>query len=629
MTCMAKTYEWMGSRLLTLLCGALVLSMGTTSSLASNVPDDQGALLEIKGTGVSPHSSISLSSGKGQSVVTQADKYGNFVFSKLRYYSFVPLSLKIALPDQSSETIVVGRSVLDIDLDPYGSLVSFSGKISPAGSVVVNVDGIETGSGIAGQGGEFEIQMTAPLELADGTSNIMASIINLGEACCPSMMIPVTPVQLQISSIGITEPQKQVIPDAKKPIYAPPSQNKAGQKKSNKTGTPPSTQPNSKEPVKKSPAPYMILGTSEISVSVDLPIRSEAVTFPDATYDSTWVGGVKQWSDQTRDAIVDQAMMIGAFIDGRSTNASLSLLGKLNARALNNYQPSDTICKFGTLSRSLASSETLLDVNKKVFGEIIFDRNSQAKNTLYGEASRGMIGNLNDFKTKYCEEVDGGNGLAGYCNSAKSTPDLFFNRDVDFTRVFDVPLTLDVNYSDSTLTDQEEMMIALFQNLSLRDPDYGMESGQSLKKQRKTDDFQDLNQILAVRQLVGNTFANQVAMKSKGNGASSSYMQKVLTKLGLTSAESKKLIGDQPSYYAQMEVLTKKLYQDPAFFANLYDTPENVDRQKVAMMAVSLMQERDLLDSLKRKELLLSGLLELKVSHKGAKLNQDGSVADE
>jgi hypothetical protein len=71
MTCMAKTYEWMGSRLLTLLCGALVLSMGTTSSLASNVPDDQGALLEIKGTGVSPHSSISLSSGKGQSVVTQ------------------------------------------------------------------------------------------------------------------------------------------------------------------------------------------------------------------------------------------------------------------------------------------------------------------------------------------------------------------------------------------------------------------------------------------------------------------------------------------------------------------------------------------------------------------------------
>ncbi|OIN85715.1 MAG: hypothetical protein AUJ12_08350 [Alphaproteobacteria bacterium CG1_02_46_17] len=610
------------------MTSVLLVAVGVnlpSSALASVTPDNQKAIIEIHGTGVSPLSKVALSAGKGQAIQAQADKNGNFVFTGLQYFSFVPLNLRISLPDQSSEAVVVPRSVLDIALDPYGSMVSVSGKISPAGSIAINIDGVEANSQIAGQSGEFSINARTPLGLADGTSSIMASIINVGEACCPSTLVPVAPVQLLISSIGVrhsspTNPVLKKPPVQNAPSYMPPAQ------KQNQKESPALEKDPAKEKPKKSPAPYMVLGTVQDRFELDISDQTQAISFPSSSYDSTWVGGMKKLTDMVRNAIVTRTLMIGAFIDGRATNAALGSVRKLNAQAMKDYQVSDTICKFGTLTRSIAGSDTKVDVNKLAFNKILLDRDSQVLHTMYGESTRGMVENLNDFKAKYCEGVDANNGLSGYCNSTQSVPDKFFNRDVDYTRVFDLPLTLDVDYSDATLTEQEQQLISLFQNLSLRDPVYGLDNGKTAQKQDKTDDFQDLHQVLAARQLVGNTFANQVAMKAKGNGSSATYMKNVLTKLGLGAADATKLIGDNPSYEAQMEILTKKLYQDPAFYANLYDTPANVDRQKVAITAVDLMQERDFLGSLKRKEMLLSELLEMKLRRRSEELNQGASA---
>ena len=69
----------------------------------------------------------------------------------------------------------------------------------------------------------------------------------------------------------------------------------------------------------------------------------------------------------------------------------------------------------------------------------------------------------------------------------------------------------------------------------------------------------------------------------------------------------------EPSYYAQMEILTKKLYQNPNFYANLMDKPTNVKRTLTAMKGVELMQNRDIFESLQRQEMLMSLLLELDV----------------
>ncbi len=70
------------------------------------------------------------------------------------------------------------------------------------------------------------------------------------------------------------------------------------------------------------------------------------------------------------------------------------------------------------------------------------------------------------------------------------------------------------------------------------------------------------------------------------------------------------MLGERPSYYAQMEVLTKKIYQSPDFYTNLYDKPANVERIGVSLDAIAVMNQRDRFDSLLRREMLTSVLLE-------------------
>lgn len=607
------------TRAVSLMYGLVMLvlcSAATVNSAHAAVPDTQQALLQLTGAGVPPMSKVDLIAGKSQALSVQADKKGQFSFSGLQYFSFTPLDLTLSLPEQSTDTIAVKRSQLHINFDPNGSTIKISGNIAPSGSIAVNVDGIRGNSQIANEKGEFTIQTQTPLGLADGTSQIFANIANLGEACCPKMMVPVSPVQLMISSVPVraaVSPSKKTeeTPQGKKPATYMMSPKEEQEQKPVEPQQPKAPE---NEQKKKNPAPYMVLGQVELSIDVRTAMtQTSAASFPSSTYDNTWVGGFKKSADALRNAIMARGLMIGAFIDGRSENASLSVVQTLNAQTIKNYHVSDAVCKFGTLSKAIASSQDLADANKLVFSKTFLDRNAQSKNLLYTESNRAMVVLMDDFKGKYCEGVGANGALGGYCNSVVSKPDLFYDRDIDFTRVFDTPLTLDVNYTDNTMTEQEQTVLALFHNLSLVPPENGTEDGENIVKQQKSDDLQDLHQMQAVRELVANTFANQVALKAKGTDKSAAYMQNVLTKLGLSSGDAKKLISDNPSYYAQMEVLTKKIYQDPSFYVNLYDTPTNVDRQKVAMLAIKLMQERDLLETMRRKEMLLSELLEMKI----------------
>jgi hypothetical protein len=63
-----------------------------------------------------------------------------------------------------------------------------------------------------------------------------------------------------------------------------------------------------------------------------------------------------------------------------------------------------------------------------------------------------------------------------------------------------------------------------------------------------------------------------------------------------------------------MEVLTKKIYQDPAFYASLMDSPANVNRQYAALQSFGLMQKRDIFETVSRSEILMSLLLEMEIA---------------
>lgn len=69
------------------------------------------------------------------------------------------------------------------------------------------------------------------------------------------------------------------------------------------------------------------------------------------------------------------------------------------------------------------------------------------------------------------------------------------------------------------------------------------------------------------------------------------------------------LIGYSPSYYSQLEIIAKRIYQNPDFYADLYDTPANVTRKKVAMQAIELMVDREIYESQLRREMTVSVLL--------------------
>ncbi len=109
-------------------------------------------------------------------------------------------------------------------------------------------------------------------------------------------------------------------------------------------------------------------------------------------------------------------------------------------------------------------------------------------------------------------------------------------------------------------------------------------------------------------------------MRMAGSGASETYMKDILKYIGISDTDANIFLGgkthpDFPavksSYNAQMNLLTKQIYQDPAFYANLMDSKTNVKRTSAAIQGIGLMQQRDTYRSMARSEMLAALLVEL------------------
>lgn len=97
---------------------------------------------------------------------------------------------------------------------------------------------------------------------------------------------------------------------------------------------------------------------------------------------------------------------------------------------------------------------------------------------------------------------------------------------------------------------------------------------------------------------------------AKGEEDIAPYLKKLVVELGVPEDEVEDILGKNPSYFAQMEVLAKKIYQNPVFYTELYDKPANVDRKALALKAIGLMQDRDIYKSFLRSEAVMSVILE-------------------
>ncbi len=340
----------------------------------------------------------------------------------------------------------------------------------------------------------------------------------------------------------------------------------------------------------------------------------------DEYYNNTYKKkGLQSQADQFRDIVLNSGLLIGVFIDGTAMNYSLNKMNAANSRTLRDYNVSEEICKFGTLSRSLAASDIKMGANQAALSAINMSR---IMGSIGGIAETGTGDDIrnrrNYVATNTCNPSDNNNSMSAICLPAND-PGLKpknYDADMDYTAAVESKPSLNVDFTSGTRTEEGDAIIALSYNL------YGhklwMKAVEKEEAQREMAlETNSKSYLVAARHnAAANSFAAIVAMKASGSGGSDAYMLRALQNLGLSSVDATSFAGaGHASYFAQMEMLTKKLYQTPSFYANLMNSPANVRRVTAAMEAVDLAQTRDLYNSTIRSEALMAILLDLTATH--------------
>lgn len=331
-------------------------------------------------------------------------------------------------------------------------------------------------------------------------------------------------------------------------------------------------------------------------------------------------------TEQMSVVAMHQVASIGMFLDAEQQLETQRLFQELQAQAHKDYQPSDDFCWFGTNVRSMAASE-----QKGRFNALAL--NSRQLSRHLGKFGTAGAGNSvddrkarwNQFVKNYCDPQDNawapnepGNGLVMACGNAGGNT-ARVNIDIDYTRAIEEPRSLDVAFTDGQdATEDEQDIMALSQNLFGHDTLTREVNSVYLKNEEYQHLYLALRSVAAKRSVAENSFDAIVGLKSAGssdiaNGSAQpktrEFLAAVLTELGVPAAEAFQVLGENPSYYAQLEILAKKIYQNPDFYANLYDKPANVARKSVALKAIDLMLDRAIFESQLRQEMAMSVLL--------------------
>ena len=197
-------------------------------------------------------------------------------------------------------------------------------------------------------------------------------------------------------------------------------------------------------------------------------LRTQFNTHQNWMTNSWWNGNVEpamqRLADELRRAVLFETATFGAFLDGQNLMGAQRAIQESTANTLKNYAPSNQICKFGTLSRSLALSESKGNTNQLVLSKRSLNRQmGHAQMASSPGLQQDRTARLEQFKKDYCDEQDFGTAMKPMCTGSPTDDRL--NIDINYTRAVDTKNTLDVDLSDATLTNDERDIIALANNL--------------------------------------------------------------------------------------------------------------------------------------------------------------------
>ncbi len=425
---------------------------------------------------------------------------------------------------------------------------------------------------------------------------------------------------------------------------------------------------------------YNPFGSGRIEVQYGDPYGSSK-----AAVNARYNQALRRMTEELSAVMVLQTEAIGMFFDASIQMDTQRKQQELMARAHKDYHPSEQMCRIGTFIRSVAHSESKAEVNKHALNKILMNQYLSTPNNSAGHGSQVNSAAEIDTYTKYfCDPRDNDGATQALCpfsTTSSPTADELgrLNKDIDYTRTLMSKLTLDVDFVDGSVTGtaqndlegDERDIIALAKNLYFPNV-FEIPDRENLE--RSLMPHYSSRSFAAKMNVAHSSFLNIVGMKSKapagqntvatttspppatfgtgvpreeGSGLQSplitsrpsptvlsedsgwAYMKALLREFGITDEngsgdiddEIENILGERPSYYAQMEVLTKKIYQHPNFYTNLYDKPANVDRIGASIDAISLMHQRDRFESILRREMLTSLLIEEELSTHVEKVN--------
>lgn len=367
-----------------------------------------------------------------------------------------------------------------------------------------------------------------------------------------------------------------------------------------------------------------------------------------AAVQSRWSWALVTMTRELSSVMVLQTEIIGMFFDARIQLATQRKHQELQARAHKDYHPSDQMCRIGTFMKSVAHSESKADREKRVLNKYFMEQYTGVESTITAQGHTAFERvKLAEYIAHNCDTKDNGGSVEVICApiAGGTTAEELErkNKDIDYSRALMLPLTLDIDFADSVLSDEEEDILALGRHLYVSSS-FPNPSPENLAAD--TRPHYDSRSYAAKMNVAHNSFINIVGMKSSApegtpttatatappppafgqvppptartaptvlpEDSGWAYMKALIREeFGVTNLdEIDEILGERPSYYAQMEVLTKKIYQTPNFYTNLYDKPNNVKRIGASLDAIMLMNQRDRYESLLRREMLSAVLLE-------------------
>lgn len=342
-------------------------------------------------------------------------------------------------------------------------------------------------------------------------------------------------------------------------------------------------------------------------------------------------------TEQFVSVMMHQAFIIGTFFDAKNQLETQLLFNDLMTQAHKDYHPSTGMCTIGTNVRSLGAANYNANLTNYTLGQRMLERQLGSANINASEGSKeDREGRLHQVENRFCDRNDNNptagisTGLGLICE-AYMAPTEFVNADIDYSRIIDNPSTLEIDFANNNIAgDQDESdVLALASNLFSHDV-FDRVRGNILGLEENETLYLDMRSIVAKRAVAQNSFNNIAALKTQGSAPNvtpgnsnntAEYMTVMLQELGIPDEEIPMYLGDladsgeiRPSYFAQLEVLGKLIYQNPSFYVDLYDKPANVKRKKTAMRAINSLIQREIYDSQLRSEAIMSVLLELSIA---------------